>query len=246
MLDRAYDIGRRAAISELEKLASDPMEKEAFFAALKGLYQGSRALKSLGWLAGFGGRGSEWIGMPLGSGLLGAAFAEEGQGIKGFATGVAGGLAGTAAGKLGGKLLRGLSNRAGTSLSNTEFGKKVWSGAGNINRNYGANSLAKYQKELAEVTAHNKAVKVHNAANPSNLKKFKEVPTTPTVDVGHSFGQHAIKKLPAAAGLAGTIGGFLYGTGIGEDASSYAWDSMGLSPRRLGSIQSSNVFNPAG
>lgn len=246
MLDRAYDIGRRAAIYELEKLASDPMEKEAFIAALKNIYQGSKALKTLGWLAGFGGRSSEWIGMPIGSGLLGAALAEDGQGLKGFATGVAGGLVGTGAGKLGGKLLKGLSTRAGKALGKTDFGKKVWSGAGNINRNYGANSLAAYEKELAAAKAHNSAVQAHNAANPSNLKKFMEIPTKPSVDASHSFGQHVIKGMPGAAGLVGTIGGFIYGTTAGEEVASHAWDSMGISPGRLGSIRSSNVFNPAG
>lgn len=236
MLDRAYDMGRQAAIAELEKLASDPMEKEAFLGALKNIYQGSKLLRTGGWLLGMGGRSSQWIGMPLGSGLIGAATADKGEGFKGFATGVAGGLVGAGAGALGGKLFTGIGNRAGKYLKNTNFGKKVWSGAGKINPNYGANSLAKYEAELA-------AAKAHNAANPT---KLMELPIKPTVNTQYSFGQHALSKAPAALGIGGTIGGFMYGTSAGEEMGSAAWDAYRPNVPRLGSFGKSNVFNPAG
>lgn len=236
MLDRAYDMGRQAAIAELEKLASDPMEKEAFIAALKNIYQGSKALRTLGWLAGFGGRTSQFIGMPIGSGLIGAATAEKGEGMKGFATGVAGGLVGAGAGALGGKLFKSLGTRAGTALGKTRFGQKAWSGAGKINPNYGTNSLAKYQKELA-------AAKAHNAANP---QKLMDLPTMPGATAGQSFGQFALSKAPAALGIGGTIGGFIYGTSAGEGIASDMYGRINPNFPRLGSFSQSNVFNPAG
>jgi hypothetical protein len=238
MLDKAYDIGRRQALVEFEKLSSSEMEKEAFFAALKGLYQGSKALRTLGWLAGFGGRSSQWIGMPLGSGLLGAATAEPGDRLKGFATGVAGGLVGSGAGALAGKALPAITRSIGSRIGNTEFGKKIWSGAGKINSQYGANSLPKYEKMVAEMRAK-------HMADPSKAGEMFKPPPPPTVNVNHSFGQHALTKVPGVIGVGGMLGGFAYGTSKGEEIASDMYDSSGFG-RGIGSITRRNVFNPAG
>lgn len=95
-LKRAYYIGRQLALS-------DHQEKVAF---LGGIGQAGK------WLLGMGNLGAKGstaarisahhVGMPLGFGLLGAATAEEGRGMEGFAKGLAGGLVFNAAMPLGG------------------------------------------------------------------------------------------------------------------------------------------------
>jgi hypothetical protein len=238
MLDRAYDIGKRQALAEFEKLSSSEMEKEAFFAALKGIYQGSKALRTLGWLAGFGGRTSQFVGMPLGSGLIGAATAEPGDRLKGFATGVAGGLGGAALGAAASKALPAITRAVGSRIGNTGIGKKIWSGAGKINSQYGANSLPKYRKMVEEMRAK-------HMADPSKAGEMFKPPPPPTVNVNHSFGQHALTKVPGAIGVGGMLGGFTYGTSMGESAASDMYDASGFG-RGIGSISQRNIFNPAG
>ncbi len=95
-LKRAYYIGRELALS-------DHQEKVAFLGSI------GQAGKFLLGMGNLGAKGStaarisaHHVGMPLGFGLLGAATAEEGQGMEGFAKGLAGGLAFNAAMPLGG------------------------------------------------------------------------------------------------------------------------------------------------
>jgi hypothetical protein len=235
MLDRAYNIGRQRAIAEFEKLSSSEMEKEAFLSALKGIYQGSKALKSLGWLAGFGGRSSQWIGMPLGSGLLGAAMAEDGQGMKGFVSGVAGGLVGSGIGAVANKALPSIAR----SIGKTDFGKRIWASAGKVNPNYGVNSLKAHKANVSKMRAE------HLCDASKAGEKFKP-PPPPKVNKAHSFGQHALTKLPGAIGTAGMIGGFMYGTPLGEEVGSSLYESSGLRPLNLGSFSQKSIFNPAG
>jgi hypothetical protein len=239
MLDRAYDIGRRAAIYELEKLASDPMEKEAIFSALKGIYEGSKLLRGAGWLMGIGGPTANWIGAPLGSGLLGAASAEDGQGLKGFATGAVGGLIGAGVGAVAGKAAPALARGIGKRLAKTDFGKSVWNQAGKINKGYGANTLKKYEADLI------KAKKDH-FADPANAGKAFKPPEPPMVKKQHSFGQNVLTKVPGALGIAGGLAGFTYGTTGGEEIASSMWDSAGIKQPGFGSFQQRNVFNPVG
>lgn len=95
-LKHAYDIGRRLALS-------DHQEKVAFLGSI------GQAGKFLLGMGNLGAKGStaarlsaHHVGMPLGFGLLGAATAEEGQGMEGFAKGLAGGLVFNAAMPIGG------------------------------------------------------------------------------------------------------------------------------------------------
>jgi hypothetical protein len=98
-LKHAYDIGRQLALS-------DHQEKVAF---LGGIGQAGKWLLGMGHLGAKGSTSAKYlsahhIGMPIGFGLLGAATAEEGQGMEGFAKGLAGGLVFNAAMPIGGFL----------------------------------------------------------------------------------------------------------------------------------------------
>jgi hypothetical protein len=98
-LKRAYDIGRQLALS-------DHQEKVAF---LGGIGQAGKWLLGMGHLGAKGSTAAKYlsahhVGMPVGFGLLGAATAEEGQGMEGFAKGLVGGLVFNAAMPIGGFL----------------------------------------------------------------------------------------------------------------------------------------------
>lgn len=97
-LKHAYDIGRQLALS-------DHQEKVAI---LGGIGQAGKWLLGMGNLGAKGSRAAglsaHHVGMPVGFGLLGAATAEDGQGMEGFAKGLAGGLVFNAAMPIGGFL----------------------------------------------------------------------------------------------------------------------------------------------
>jgi hypothetical protein len=95
---RAYQIGKALA-------KSDHQEKTAF---LGGIAQAGKFMAGMGHL---GAKGSSlaklsphWVGSPLGFGALGAATADEGERMQGFAKGFVGGLAFNAAMPLGGAI----------------------------------------------------------------------------------------------------------------------------------------------
>jgi hypothetical protein len=239
MLDIAYQIGRRSAIEEFDKVASSGMEKEAFLSALKAVYDGSKLLRSGAWMLGMGGRGSQFIGMPIGSGLISAAFADEGERTRAFFGGAAGGLAGAGLGHLGAKVMTGAANRAGKYLASKPFGQKMWSGAGNVGQGYGAKSLAehtaKVQKDMAKFTS-----------NPANAGKVFKPTDPPNININDSFGQHIIRKLPGTAGFAGGIAGFIYGTQPGETVGTHLYDQYGPSKGiNFGYFGQRSAFNPA-
>ena len=95
-LKLAYDIGRQLAVTDYQ-------EKVAF---LGGIGQAGKFLLGMGNLGAKGSTAARisahHVGMPLGFGLMGAASAEEGQGMQGFAKGLAGGLVFNAAMPIGG------------------------------------------------------------------------------------------------------------------------------------------------
>ena len=96
-LTRAYNIGCQLAMA-------DHQEKIAF---LGGIGQAGKFLLGMGHLGAKGSTAAKYlsahhVGMPLGFGLMGAASAEEGQGMEGFAKGLAGGLVFNAAMPIGG------------------------------------------------------------------------------------------------------------------------------------------------
>ena len=172
-LKRAYDIGRQLALS-------DHQEKVAF---LGGIGQAGKWLLGMGHLGAKGSTAAKYlsahhVGMPVGFGLLGAATAEEGQGMEGFAKGLVGGLVFNAAmpigGFLGKKLLApgfggkntlGLMNRMGFAddaakqmSASQALNKPLHSGTGSLSRQLEAGTAsAKQVGKLGDDFATNTA-----------------------------------------------------------------------------------------
>ena len=111
---------RKAYLTGSELAYTSDLEKVAF---LGGAINVGKFLMGMGHLGAKGSRlariSPHHIGQPLGFGVIGAATAEEGQGMEGFVKGVAGGLAFNAAmpigGFLGKRLLGGAFKGKGTS-----------------------------------------------------------------------------------------------------------------------------------
>lgn len=172
-LKHAYDIGRQLALS-------DHQEKVAF---LGGIGQAGKWLLGMGHLGAKGSTAAKYlsahhVGMPVGFGLLGAATAEEGQGMEGFAKGLVGGLVFNAAmpigGFLGKKLLApgfggkntlGLMNRMGFAddaakqmSASQALNKPLHSGTGSLSRQLEAGTAsAKQVGKLGDDFATNTA-----------------------------------------------------------------------------------------
>lgn len=208
MLDHAYNLGAQQALEDFEKEA--------------GL--GSALWSGAKFLTGFGGRTSQWVGMPLGGGLLGAAMADPGERMKGFAGGVVGGAMGNVGMHLGGKMFKGLAGNIGKRIGATETGAKMWGGLGKINPGYGAAQLAKHEGAMADAAL-----------------KGAKAPAEFTGNAAHSFGQHVASKwLPGAAGLAGGLAGYSY---FSEPGAALGSSLVGKDPN-FGSFSRRSAFNP--
>ena len=230
MLDVAYRMGAQKALEDFQK--------EAWLSSALALGKGllaTKPVRAAKFLMGIGGHRADFIGAPLGGALLGAAMADPGERLKGFAGGAVGGL-GASVGFMGGtKLLKGMSNSIGKRIGATPQGAKVWGGLGKVNPEYGARRLAKHEEAAAKGLADHKEL-LAKAKPGEVIKPF--VPPKFTGDAAHSFGQHAVKQwLPGAAGVAGGLGGALYfGTKGDELGQSLAPD--------IGDFTQRSMFNP--
>lgn len=208
MLDHAYNLGAQQALADFEKEAGI----------------GSALWGGAKFLSGFGGHASQWLGMPLGGGILGAAMADPGERMKGFAGGVVGGAMGNVGMHFGGKMFKGLAGSIGKRIGATETGAKLWSGLGKVNPGFGASQLAKHEASVAGAAAKGIAAPGAFAGNAA-----------------HSFGQHAASKwLPGAAGLAGGLAGYSY---LSEPGEALGSSLVGNDPN-FGSFSQRSAFNP--
>ena len=138
---RALGAGGRAALSAGAKGGRWAAFKEPVGKAWQGYRNtaGGRSLRTLGWLTGMGkpmaGLSSKWVGGTLGWGLAGAAMAEEGNRLKGFAGGALGSLGMTAGFGMGQKLLGKSLAMSGGALAKTAPMQKAWSGLGKGTKN---------------------------------------------------------------------------------------------------------------
>ncbi len=212
MLDLAYQAGAEAALEDFEKQALLGAAARGLFGMGKSVGKGawsgaknfpkSNTFKALKWGAGMGGRGSEWIGAPIGSGLLGAVTAEEGQGMRGFLGGAAMGLGGTVGFKGGQRMMKGLTKRYGSRVAETGFGKSMLQGA----NAFGA-----------------KGGTMHNALG----SKFKSIAGS-----NNSVGNMALTKwAPGALGMGAGLAGSMALAGPSEAAGGLASDFMGVRAR---------------
>lgn len=103
----AYEIGVKMATEAY-------MEKEAFLGGLKHLYTGGKFLLGMGK----GNVATKTLASATGFGLIGAATAEKGNALKGFAGGFAGGLAFSGAMPLVGRLGKSLNKSWASSAKN--------------------------------------------------------------------------------------------------------------------------------
>jgi len=188
-LKHAYDIGRQLALSDYQ-------EKVAFLGAV------GQAGK---WLLGMGNLGAKGstlarlsahhVGMPLGFGLLGAATAEEGQGMEGFAKGLAGGLVFNAAmpigGFLGKKLLApgfggkntlGLMKRMGFGenaakemAASQTLNKPLHAGTGSLGRKLEAGTASSGQLRDLRTTFLTTTRDIHRNLNPELKAQFNQI-----------------------------------------------------------------------
>jgi len=213
VLDHAYQMGAAAALEDFEKQAGVFGSIAKGIGSLgKGVGQGawnagkgfgkSKTFKALKWGTGMGGRGSEWIGAPVGSAILGGVMAEEGQGMRGMLTGGMAGLAGTAGWHGGKGIAKGVMGSAGKEMAKTQVGKSIMGG---VNQ-FGA-----------------KGGKLHNALG----SKFKSIAGS-----DKSIGNMAMKQwAPAGVGMAAGVGGAMAATGPGEQVGGLAADYMGARSR---------------
>jgi len=220
MLGQAYRLGAAQA--------EEDFTKEAIFGAVRGLWNATKAFpkstgfKALKWGAGMGGPGAEWIGAPIGSGILGAATANEGERWKGFLGGAAGGLAGAAGWHAGKGVAKGVGNSIGRSLGKTKPGAAF----ANLG---GADS--KFRDYL------NAKAKSFAGADASGFFKGK---ANAFANSDKSIGQMVGGLAPKAMGLAGGLGGSMMLYGVGQSGGEYGAQHLGLGGRPV------NYFNPVG
>lgn len=189
-LKHAYDIGRQLALS-------DHQEKVAF---LGGIGQAGKFLLGMGHLGSKGSTAAKYlsahhIGMPLGFGLLGAATAEEGQGMEGFAKGLVGGLVFNAAMPIGGfigkKLLApgfggkntlglmkrmGFADDAAKQMSASQaLNKPLHAGTGSLSRKLEAGTASASQIRNLGANFLRTTKGIHRNLSPELQAQFKQL-----------------------------------------------------------------------
>lgn len=247
----AYEIGVKLAHEEY-------MEKEAIIGAAKALWTGFRATKgglagsaNIGidtakLLTGFGGGSGtagaikRTLGGATGFGIMGAASAEEGNALKGFAGGFAGGLVFSGAMPLVG--------RAGKLLNRSNYAQSKGLSMAARNQARALDASKQTVKQLEKQV--NKAgtgasdvlkteLKNRQAALKSQQDAYKQfLKDKEGVGMFGMMGRAIGQNLGTGVGVVGGMGGGMYASGLVQG-------HIDAKQRPLLAYQN-NVFNPVG